>query len=130
MKEITIGLKGFASTKADSSTLASAVGSGSLNVFSTPYMTALMEKAACNALDKYLENDEATVGTALDIRHTSASPEGMDISAEAVLTEINGREFTFDVTAYDNAGLIGNGTHKRFLVCAERFIEKVNSKLK
>ncbi|MDO4864396.1 MAG: thioesterase family protein [Ruminococcus sp.] len=130
MKDITIGSKGTASVRAEKGNLASAMGSGCLDVFATPAMIALMENAACDCLVEYLEGDETTVGTALDVQHLSATPAGMDVTAEAVLTEVNGREFTFDVTASDGAGLIGKGTHKRFLVYGGRFLEKANSKLK
>lgn len=130
MKDIKKGLKGTATVKAENGRLASAMGSGCLDVFATPAMIALMENAACNALEDFLEGDETTVGTALDVQHLSATPEGMDVTAEAVLTDVNGREFTFDVTASDEAGLIGKGTHKRFLVYSGKFLEKTQSKLK
>lgn len=129
MKEVKEGIRGTASAKAEKGNLASSMGSGCLDVFATPAMIALMENAACNALADCLEGDETTVGTALDIQHLSATPEGMDVTAEAVLTEVNGREFTFEVTASDGAGLIGNGTHKRFLVYSGRFLEKTKAKL-
>ena len=104
------------------------MGSGSLEVFATPMMTALMEKAACNALSDYLEGDETTVGTMLSITHDSATPEGMKVTAEAELTEINGRELVFNVKAEDECGSIGKGTHKRFVVYSEKFMNKTRSK--
>lgn len=128
MKTIECGIKGTAETEVSAAELAVNVGSGSLDVFATPAMIMLMEKAACSCLDDYLENDETTVGTALDVRHISATPLGMKVSAEALLTEINGREFTFNVTASDEAGKIGEGIHKRFLVYGEKFMAKTNSK--
>lgn len=128
MKTIECGIKGTAEIEVSAAELAVNVGSGSLDVFATPAMIMLMEKAACNCLDDYLENDETTVGTALDVRHISATPLGMKVSAEALLTEINGREFTFNVTASDEAGKIGEGIHKRFLVYGEKFMAKTNSK--
>lgn len=128
MKQITTGITGKAETAAAPERLASAMGSGALDVFATPAMIALMENAACNALASYLEKDETTVGTEMNVKHISATPADMKVSAEAVLTGVNGREFTFDVKAYDEAGLIGEGTHKRFLVTAERFMAKTNSK--
>lgn len=129
MKNPEIGIKGIAELTVSSNKLAVNVGSGSLEVFATPVMTMLMEKSACNCLADYMENDETTVGTELNIQHVSATPEGMKVHAEAVLTAINGREFTFEVTAYDESGLIGKGTHKRFLVFGEKFTAKAKSKL-
>lgn len=113
----------------DDSTLAVNVGSGSLQVFATPAMTMLMEKAACKCLENYLEDNETTVGTELNVKHISATPKGMMVSAKAVLTNINDREFVFEVTAEDECGDIGTGIHKRFLVYADKFLNKVNLKL-
>ena len=93
-------------------------------------MVALIEKSACNCLAEYLENDETTVGTEINVKHVSATPLGMKVTAEAVLTEINGREFVFNVKAFDESGLIGEGTHKRFLVNGTRFTDKTYSKIK
>ncbi len=129
MKDIITGISGKAEAEVSSDKLASAMGSGSLDVFATPAMVALMEKSACNCLEKFLENDETTVGTELNIKHTSATPNGMNVTAEAVLTNINGREFTFEVKAFDECGLIGCGLHKRFLVYDEKFTAKTNEKL-
>ncbi len=129
MKDLNINISANAELIADKSTLAVNVGSGSLEVFATPMMAMLMEKAACNALTDYLENDETTVGTELNIKHISATPEGMKITATATITEINGREITFKVEAHDEAGIIGSGEHKRFVVYGEKFTEKTKSKL-
>lgn len=129
MKSIETGIKGNAVTGVTPDKLAVNVGSGSLTVFATPSMVALMEKAACNCLADYLESGETTVGTELNIKHVSATPEGMNATAEAVLTEINGREFVFEVTASDDTGIIGTGTHKRFLVYSEKFTAKTYEKL-
>jgi len=111
------------------SELAVNIGSGSLEVLATPVMAMLMEKSACNCIQKYLEGDETTVGTNLNINHVSATPKGMKVTAEAVLEQVNGRELVFSVKAFDQSGLIGEGTHTRFLVYAEKFTQKTNSKL-
>ncbi|MBP7185336.1 MAG: thioesterase family protein [Ruminococcus sp.] len=129
MKNINAGIKGEAALKVSENELAVNVGSGSLEVFATPVMVMLMEKAACSCVASYMENDETTVGTEMNVKHLSASPAGSDIRAEAELTEVNGRELVFSVKAYDNCGLIGEGTHKRFLVFGERFTEKAKAKL-
>ena len=128
MKEIKIGLKGTAETVVSKENMAVTVGSGSLEVFATPMMTALMEKAACNALEGLLENDETTVGTKLDITHDSATPESMEVKATAEVIEVHGREIVFTVRAEDKCGLIGKGIHKRFVVFAEKFMSKTKAK--
>jgi predicted thioesterase len=130
MKNIDIDLIGTAELKVSENDLAVNVGSGSLPVFATPTMIMLMEKAACNCLADFLEGDETSVGTEMNVKHVSATPCGMNVTAEAVLTEINGREFTFRVKASDEAGVIGEGLHKRFLVYGEKFTAKTNAKLK
>ena len=130
MKNIDIDSIGTAELKVSENDLAVNVGSGSLPVFATPTMIMLMEKAACNCLADFLEGDETTVGTEMNVKHVSATPCGMKVTAEAVLTEINGREFTFRVKASDEAGVIGEGLHKRFLVYGEKFTAKTNAKLK
>lgn len=107
---------------------AKAVGSGSLLVFATPALTALMEEAACNALEGRLEPGMTTVGTEMNLTHESATPVGMRVWAEAELTASEGRSYTFVIKAYDEAGLIGQGTHKRFAVQAERFQDKTDAK--
>lgn len=129
MKDITSGISGTAELTVTRNELAVNVGSGSLEVFATPMMVMLMEKAACSCIESYLENDETTVGTEMNVKHSSATPEGMKVRAEAVLTEVNGRELTFTVTASDEAGQIGSGIHKRFLVFGERFTQKTKAKL-
>lgn len=129
MKEINSGIKGIAELSVSSAELAVNVGSGSLDVFATPAMIMLMEKAACKCLEEFLEGDETTVGTEMNVRHISATPCSMKVTAEAELTEINGREFIFSVRASDEAGLIGDGIHKRFLVYGGKFTEKTNAKL-
>lgn len=130
MKEIETGITGSAELTVSPKELAVNIGSGSLEVMATPVMAMLMEKAACNCLADFLEDDETTVGTMLNIAHTAATPEGMTVSVEAVLRKINGREFSFDVRASDETGTIGEGTHKRFLVFGKKFTEKAKAKLK
>jgi len=130
MKDVKTDISGTSELTVTDRELAVNVGSGSLEVFATPCMTALMENSACNCLADYLENDETTVGTEINIKHVSATPKGMKVTAEAILTEINGREFVFSVKAYDENGLIGEGTHRRFLVNATRFVQKTYSKIK
>lgn len=128
MKEIVTGICGKSGLTADESTLAVNVGSGSLEVLATPVMIMLMEKAACSCIAPYLENDETTVGTEVCVKHLSATPAGMKVHAEAVVSAVNEREITFDVKAFDEAGEIGCGTHKRFLVFGEKFTAKARAK--
>lgn len=127
--EITIGMKGEASTLVEREDTALEVGSGSLLVYATPCMVALMEGAACEAIAAALPDEKTSVGIALNISHLAATPVGMEVRAEAEVTEVEGNTITFQITAYDEAGKIGEGTHKRAIVTAQRFLDKVYAKL-
>lgn len=129
MKELKTGLTGMSELEVKDENLAVNVGSGSLEVFATPEMIMLMEKAACSCISDYLEGDETTVGTEMNVKHISATPKGMKVCAEAELIEINGRELVFSIKSYDEAGDIGEGIHKRFIVHGEKFLSKTYSKL-
>lgn len=126
---LTPGKTGTAETTVGGNNTAKAVGSGSLEVFATPMMIALMEQAACDALISALEPGQTSVGTSISVEHTAASPLGMKITATASVTGVEGRSVTFSLIAYDACGEIGKGTHTRFLVDAERFMGKVHDKL-
>ena len=127
--EITVGMKGQVATLAEREDTALEVGSGSLLVYATPCMVALMEGAACEAIAPALSEDQTTVGISLDIAHLSATPVGLEVRAEAEVTAVDGKVITFSVTAYDEAGKIGEGTHKRCIVNPQRFLDKAYSKL-
>ena len=127
--EIAIGMKGEAVTLAEREDTAKEVGSGSLLVYATPCMAALMEGAACDAIDGALDEGTTTVGTELIIQHLSATPVGMEVRAEAEVTAVDGKVITFRVSAFDEAGEIGRGTHKRVVVSSQRFLDKAYSKL-
>lgn len=106
------------------------VGSGSLKVYATPAMIALMEKASCEAVASLLNEGETTVGTMMNVNHISATPVGMEVYATAEVISREGRKFVLKVEAYDECGKIGEGMHERFLVFSEKFTEKTYSKLK
>ena len=127
--EITVGMKAEVGTLVEREDTAKEVGSGDLLVYATPCMVALMEAAACEAIASGLEDSETTVGIELNIRHTSATPVGLDVRAEAEVTAVEGSTITFQVTAYDEAGKIGEGTHKRVVVYSQRFLDKAYDKL-
>ena len=127
--EITVGMRGEVATMAEREDTAKEVGSGDLLVYATPCMVALMEGAACEAIADALGDTQTTVGTALNIAHTAATPVGMDVRAEAEVTEVNGKVITFAVRAFDESGEIGSGTHTRVIVNSQKFLEKTYNKL-
>ena len=125
---IPVGIKGRADTVVTEQNTASAVGSGLVPVFGTPFMIALMENGAVNALEPYVEAGQGSVGTHLDVSHDAATPIGLKVWAEAEVTAVDGKALTFAVTAYDEAGPIGKGTHNRFIIDVERFLAKTEKK--
>ncbi len=125
---LTIGLSYELSEEVTKEKLASTKGSGGLDVFATPEMITMMEKAALLAVSKQLPEGDTTVGTAVNIKHTSPTLPGSTVRVTAALTEIDGRRLLFEVKAFDEAGEIGSGTHERFIVTAERFLEKAEKK--
>ena len=127
--EIRIGMKGYAENLVEKGDTALEVGSGSLMVFATPCMVAMMEGAACDAIADALSEGQTSVGTMLNIQHTSGTPVGVEVRAEAEVTAVEGKVITFAVTAFDEAGEIGKGTHQRVLVQEQKFLDKVYQKI-
>ena len=127
--EITVGMKAEVSTLVEREDTAKEVGSGSLLVYATPCMVALMEGAACEAIEEALGVDKTTVGIELNIQHTSATPVGLEVRAEAEVTAVDGKIITFELRAFDEAGEIGKGTHKRAIVPVQKFLDKAYAKL-
>lgn len=118
------GIIGREETVVSSENTAIAAGSGNLPVFGTPFMLALMEKAASVSVLPYLDAGQSTVGTLLNVTHSSATPVGMRVWAESVVTETQGRRISFKVKAFDEAGQIGEGEHERFIIDSETFLRK------
>ncbi|MCR4842436.1 MAG: thioesterase family protein [Eubacterium sp.] len=108
---------------------AAQVGSGLLDVYATPMMIALMENVASTGVAEYLEEGQGTVGTKINVDHVSATPIGMKVTVEAELVEVDRRRLVFSVKAFDEAGLIGEGTHERFIIDNEKFFSKAQGKL-
>lgn len=126
MKLLNDTIFGKAFTIVNTKNTAITAGSGSLPVFATPFMVALMEEAACNAISDSLEDGETTVGTKIDITHDKASATGTVITASAKLINADSRRLTFEVCAKDEQNnIIGKGTIERFVVLSEKFMKKV-----
>ena len=125
---LTIGIKGTQSVTVSNDNTAAAMGSGTLAVFATPAMIALMEKTAYISVQDALDEGMGSVGTLLNVKHLAATPVGMQVTCESELVEIDNRRLVFSVKAYDEIGLIGEGTHERFIVQNEKFLAKTNAK--
>jgi fluoroacetyl-CoA thioesterase len=125
---LTIGLTGEAVMQVETGNTAMEVGSGSVPVFATPMLVALMENAAINAIRDDLPPGQTTVGIKIDVAHTAATPIGMTVNARAELTVVDGRRLIFTVTARDESGEVGHGSHERFMVDEEKFLAKIRAK--
>ena len=123
-----VGLVGEVEHEVEPYMLASAVGSGSLEVLATPWLVALMEAAACAALEGTLEAGQTSVGVRLDVRHLAPTPLGVTVRARAELTEVDGRRLVFRVEAHDAAERIGEGTHERTIVDGQRLLARAAAK--
>ncbi|MDX9942191.1 MAG: thioesterase family protein [Bacteroidales bacterium] len=122
---LTSGIKGKASLKVTPKDTAEAYGSGKVAVFATPALIGLMENAAHLSVQAFLEEGFITVGTEVNIRHLKATPVGMTVTTESELMEVEGNKLKFSLSAFDENGQIGFGTHTRYVVHAESFLKKV-----
>ena len=127
---LAVGSTGTASRTVETRVTAATLGSGSLEVFGTPAMVALMEESACNCVAAALEPGQTTVGTQVNIAHLRCTPMGMGVRAEATLTGIKGKMLTFDVNAFDDKEKIGQGSHQRAIIAAEPFLAQCLAKAK
>jgi fluoroacetyl-CoA thioesterase len=131
MQPIPIGAKGTSSVRVMGAHLANQFKDAILpQVFATPMMILMMENAALNAIRGYLDPGESAVGTSVDIRHLAATPVGHQVTAEAVVTAVNGRRVSFDVTARDETEEIGRGSHERMVIDMRRMSERLAAKSK
>lgn len=126
--KMEIGSKHEISITVEKSMTAASMKSGNLDVLATPYMIALMEQASAENCEKFLPDGISTVGTLVNISHLAATAIGAEVRVESVLTDFDGRKATFEVTAYDNAGVIGKGTHERFTIKVDSFLRKTQER--
>ena len=107
---------------------ASTYGSGTVDVFATPALIAFIEKTSLYCIGQKLPTELTSVGIAVNIEHIKATTIGMMVKCDVKVTQINGKKVVFDVQCFDQGGLIGMGTHTRYIVNAKQFMEKVQSK--
>lgn len=124
-----IGITANQTTTVTEQMTAKVMGSGKLDVYATPCMVAFVENTASNSVEPYLEAGQGTVGTLVNVKHVSATPVGMKVTCETKLVEVDRKRLVFDVKVYDEAGLIGEGTHERFIIENQKFTDKTYAKL-
>lgn len=117
--------KHFLTRPVESHMSASAMGSGGIEVLSTPWMIALMETASRDAVQSFLPPGHTTVGTRVDVRHTAPLPVGAFVSVESTLIEIRDRILVFAVRAWSDSGDIGHGTHERVVIDTDKFMSRL-----
>jgi fluoroacetyl-CoA thioesterase len=129
MRPIPVGAKGSYTLRVTPAHLANQFKDAALpQVFATPMMVTAMENAALNAVRGYLDPGESAVGTEVNIRHLAATPVGHQVTADAVVTKVDGRRIEFNVSARDEVEEIGNGTHARMVVDMTRLNQRLNAK--
>jgi len=126
---LKIGIKGAGEVAVTDAITARNVGSGTVAVLATPMMIALMEKTCLQSVRPYLEEGQDTVGTRVDVTHSAATPVGMTVRCESELVEIDRRRLVFRVTARDDAGIVGEGMHERFIIDIEKFQAKARTRI-
>ena len=128
---ITVGMKHSIEKIVTPELTANAVGSGGLDVFGTPFMIGMMECAAMWCIQPELPEGKGTVGVEISTNHLAPTPVGMKVTATAEVTAVseNGKMITFKVSAFDEEGPIGEGTHTRAIISNDRFLQKCNEKL-
>ena len=126
--KLTVGLSAEANELVSQENTAKKYGSGGVEVYATPAMVGLMENAALKAVDPKLPEGYATVGTHLDVSHLAATPIGMNVTAKAVLEDIDNKKLIFKIEAYDEKEKIGEGTHTRYIIVLDKFLQRTENK--
>ena len=122
------GIIGSMETAVTEQFSAKTLGSGTMDVLGSPGLAALLERCAWESVAPFLDEGEGSVGIRLDLKHISATPVGKTIRCESELVDVADRRLLFKIRAYDEAGMIGEGVHERFVINKERFLEKAQKK--
>lgn len=128
LEAIQPGLRGEVTLVVAEEHTARHLGSGGVQVLATPQMILLVERAGVAAVDPLLPQGHLTVGARLDVRHLAPTPVGFQVRAAVELVAVEGRRLTFRVTVHDDAELVGEGTHERYIVDLARFGQRVAEK--
>lgn len=125
---IETGIKGHREQIVTPEMSAARVGSGLVDVFATPMLVALVEQTCYESVLPHLDEGKGTVGTLVNVSHVSATPIGKRVWCDSELVEVDRRRLVFTIKAYDDAGLIGEGTHERFVIDTAKFMDKLKAK--
>ena len=125
---IETGIKGHREQIVTPEMSAARVGSGLVDVFATPMLVALVEQTCYESVLPHLDEGQGTVGTLVNVSHLSATPIGRRVWCDSELTDVDRRRLVFTIKAYDEVGLIGEGTHERFVIDTAKFMDKLKAK--
>ena len=125
---IETGIKGHREQIVTPEMSAARVGSGLVDVFATPMLVALVEQTCYESVLPHLDEGQGTVGTLVNVSHLSATPIGRRVWCDSELVEVDRRRLVFHVKAFDDCGLIGEGTHERFIIDTAKFMDKLKAK--
>jgi len=126
--DIQVGLKNKVTIQVTHELTAEALGSGLLPVFATPAMVALIEGCAKDSLVPFLQEGQGTVGTSVNVSHLSATLMEKQVTCETTVTQVDRKKIKFDAVVTDEKGLIGQGTHERFIINNDHFMAKLKEK--
>ncbi len=124
-RDLKPGIEGEQRFKVTEEMAASFIGSGDVSVLSTPSMIALMEIVARDSVQPYLPPEETTVGIAVNVRHLAPAPVGGEVTVMSKLVEVDRRRLVFEVKCLYGDTVVGEGTHERFVVNRQKFLEKL-----
>src|SRR5215469_7221047 len=128
MKPIPLGAKGSFTLLVQPQHLANQFKDAILPpVLATPVMIMVMENAALNAIRGFLDPNESAVGTTVNVRHLAATPVGRQVTGEAEVTNVDGRQIEFTVRAAEGDKEIGTGTHSRVVIDLAKFVRRLGS---
>jgi fluoroacetyl-CoA thioesterase len=98
------------------------------DVFATPFLGGLMEQVSAELIDQHLNPGEQSVGVSMNLKHLAATPLGMEVRVKTEIVAVEGRKLTFQLEAYDDVEKIGEATHERFIIVADKFNARVADK--
>ncbi|MDD3579388.1 MAG: thioesterase family protein [Desulfobacca sp.] len=98
------------------------------DAFATPYLVGLMEGVSAELMAKHLQPGEQSVGIAMNLKHLAPTPLGMEVRAVTEITQVEGRKLTFKLEVFDEQEKIGEASHERFIINAEKFQQKIAAK--
>ncbi|MBF6626212.1 thioesterase family protein [Aerococcaceae bacterium zg-BR9] len=106
---------------------AAVIGSGGLDVLSTPMLIAYMENAAYLTCQEQLDDTQSTVGAQFSIQHLAPSAIHDTITVNINAMKQDGRQYHFELSASDLNRTIATATHTRVIILKEKFMARITA---